>query len=309
MPHEIDKHKKAIEEVNDLATKIEEQIQRKEELEKKMKAISDILPKIEEEERVKQELYKKLGRKYEGKILELRREQEEVSEKIKQIEKNVDELKKEFLNIFCQEPPPYPLLDLENPKINENQIIFPIKEGYRLSNLAYKTLLSQTWNTTELAISEVRFEENQWVVNSKEVLDAMKKVNSAIDNLRQSIVDILNADEICRKRIHESKSWGPALQLLYRMNKAVSLKEIAELLKWEEKYTGATLTNLMKKKHWPAPLVERPSKGKYRISGHGYTLMKRYEQLYGISIEQKIKPEEKLESEKKPTKLENFLKS
>jgi len=93
-----------------------------------------------------------------------------------------------------------------------------------------------------------------------------------------------------------------ALQLLYKLGRVASLKEIADLLNWEEEYAGATLTNLMKKKHWPVPLVDRPSEGKYLISGHGFILMKKYEELYGVR-----EPGEKSEPEKK-TELEDFLK-
>ena len=306
---EDEKHRMIIKEVNELAIKIKEQIIKKEELLKKLNYITSTLPKIEEEERIKQELYQKMGRKYLGKVEELKKEQKEISKKVKQIEKGIDESKKELLNKFLQKPPPYPLLDIETPTINGNQVVFPIKEEYRLSKLVYEILLSQTWNTTQLTLDDIKFEETRWMVYSKEVLDAIKKVNQILDYLQNSINDVLNIDDICNKRIHESKSWGPALRLLYEINKAASPKEIADHLQWEVKYASATLTNLMKKELWSVPLVERPSPGKYQLNGHGYIIMRKHEQLFGIAGKRKEQPAEKLELDRKRIKLENFMKN
>ena len=306
---DLEKRKKMIEEVNDSALRIHEFSEKKKELAARLRDISNKLSSIEEEEKVKRELYEKMGIKYEGKIPELRKQEKEITEEIERIEKNQDDLMKQFLNKFHQQPRPYPILDLENPQTTNSQVIFPINEGYRLSNYAYATLLSQTWDTTELSIGDVKFEQDRWIVVSRDSLDAMKKVNLTIDILEKSVEDILNIDEICRKRIHQSKSWGPALQLLYVAKKALSLKEVAKRLKWNQTYAGATLTNLMKKEHWAVPLIERPSEGKYQLNGHGYITMKRYDQLFGISIESKEQNERKPLSEKQLKTLENFDKN
>ena len=304
-----EEHRTVIKEVNELAIKIKERTLEREELLKKLNLIACKLPKIEEEEGIKQELYQKMGRKYVGKTEELKSQQEDINKRMKQIEKEIVELTKEFLKKFLQKPPPFPLLDLENQIIEENQIAFPIKEDYRLSKLVYETLLFQIWNTTKLILDDINFEESRWIVNSKEFLDAMKRVKLVFDRLLHGINDILNIDDICKKRIHESKSWGPALQLLYELGEAVSLKEIAKRLRWEEKYAGATLTNLMKRKLWPVPLVERPSPGKYQLNGHGYIIMRKYEQLFGIVAKKRQEqPTEKFESERKSIRLENFMK-
>ena len=304
---DLEKRKKAIDEINDLAIRINSLIERRKELTKTLQAISEELSKVEEEEKVKRELYEKMSIKYEGKIPELRKREKETTEEITETKKNVEELTKQFLDKFHQQPRPYPILDLENLQTTESQVMFLIKEGYRLSEFSYAMLLSQIWNTDQLSIGNIKFKEDQWIVDSNEPLDAMKKVDSTINTLEKSIEDVLNADEICKKRIHGSKSWGPALQLLYTAKKALSVKEVAERLEWKVNYAGATLTNLMKKEFWPVPLVERPSEGKYQLNGHGYVLMKRYQQLFKISVKEKEQSMKRVPSEKRPTKLENFI--
>lgn len=67
------------------------------------------------------------------------------------------------------------------------------------------------------------------------------------------------------------------------------------------------LTDLMKKKNWSVPLIERPSKCVYQLNGHGYVVMRRYEQLYGINIKREEQYEENSQSVSRKTLL-NFMK-
>ena len=301
----LEKLKAMIEELNNLAVRIQELDQKKNKWLKRLKKIRDELPKIEEEEKVKMEIYKRMGIKYRSKLQEIKEEEKEIIKQVSQIDKESKDLIKKFLYLFLEGG--YPLLDLENPEVTESQVIFPIKEGFRLLRATYEVLLKITWNRTELFIDSVKFEEDRWIVDTDNRIDAMKKVNAVLDILENSICDILNIDEIC-ERIDKSKSWGLALKLLYTTKKPLTPKEIAEQLNWKPNYTTAILTDLMKKKNWPVPLIERLSKGVYQLNGHGYVIMRRYEQLYGITIKREEQYEENSQSVKRKTLL-NFMKT
>ena len=302
----LEKLKAMIEELNNLAVRIQELDQKKNKRLKRLKEIRDELPKIEEEEKVKMEIYKRMGIKYRSKLQEIKEEEKEITKQVSQIDKESKDLIKKFLYLFLEGG--YPLLDLENPEVTGSQVIFPIKEGFRLLRATYEVLLKITWNRTELFIDGVKFEEDRWIVDTDNRIKAMKKVKEILDTLENSVRDILNIDEICERRIRKSKSWGPALQLLYITRGPLTPKDVAKRLGWNINYASATLTNLMKKEFWPVPLVERPSKGVYRLNGHGYVIMRRYEQLYGITIKREEQYEENSQSVKRKTLL-NFMKT
>ena len=301
----LGKRKVVIEELNKLATRIKELDQKKNKFLERQKEIKDIVQKIEKEEKVKMELYERMGLEYKSKLKEIKKEEEEINRQISQIDKEFEDLIKKFLNLFLEGG--YPLLDLENPEVTESQVIFQIKEGFRLQKATYKVLLKITWNRKELFINGVKFEEDKWIVDTNDRVEAMKKVSKALGVLESSVRNILNIDKIC-ERIHKSKSWGLALQLLYVKKRPLTPKEIAEQLNWKVNYATAMLTDLMKKKYWPVSLIERSGKGVYQLNGHGYVIMRRYEQLYGITIKGEERNEESSQSVKRKTLL-NFMKT
>jgi hypothetical protein len=298
----LEERKAIIGELNELAIKIQELNQKKDKLSERLREIRDMLPKIEEEEKVKLELYTRMGIEYESKLQGVKREEEDIEQQISQVGRELQELLEKFLNLFLKGG--YPYLDLENPEVNGVRVVFPIKEGFRLLRASYEVLLTSTWNRKELFINDIKFEEDKWIVNAHSRIEAMRKVNDVLSILEESARNILNIDKIC-ERINKSKNWGLVLQLLYNAG-ALPLNEIAKQLGWKTNYAGAILTDLMKKKPWPIPLIERPNEGIYQLNGHGYIIMRRYKQLYGITTKKEQCKETSQPVGKKT--LKNFLK-
>jgi uncharacterized protein YoxC len=298
----LEECKAIIGELNELAIRIQELNQKKNELSQRLQKIRDTLPKIEEEEKVKLELYTRMGIEYKSKLQNIKREEEDIERQISQVNKESRELSEKFLNLFLKGG--YPYLDLENPEVSEARVVFPIKESFRFLSATYEVLLTLTWNRREPFINDVKFEEDKWIVNAHSQIEAMRKVNDVLSILEESTHNILNIDKIC-ERINKAKKLSLVLQLLYNAG-ALPLNEIAKQLGWKTNYAGAILTNLMKKKPWPIPLIERPDEGIYQLNGHGYIIMRRYEQLYGITTKkEQCKEASQLVGKKT---LKNFLK-
>jgi hypothetical protein len=297
----LEERKAIIEELNKLAIRIQELNQKRNELSRKLQEIRDTLSKVEEEERVKSKLYSKMRVEYKSKLQDVKKEEADVEQQISQVDRELREFSEKFLNLFLKGG--YPYLDLDNPEMSGTQVAFPIKEGFRLLNTTYEVLLTLTWNRKEPFINDVKFEEDKWIVNANSKIEAMEKVDAVLNILEESARDILNIDKIC-ERINESQNWSLVLQLLYNAG-ALHLNEIAKRLSWKANFAGAILTDLMKKKAWPIPLIERPDKGVYQLNGHGYIIMKRYEQLYGLTVKKEQFKETSQQVRKKT--LENFL--